>query len=370
MALTGRAAPAAGVPPELQRELDRVYSRAIQLRRSRRRVAPASCVVIFAAAVLAVVLLRPLGPVTPAPSASSYPADLLALRPATTSAGADSGQGLLDSYVVLVSSTTGNVVRVLTGEIPATVDDLALSPDGRTAYYVLGGQADGAIEEVSTAGGPSREVAQGFDPVVSPDGRYLAFVSPSDDLVVLDLTTGEQRVLGQTVVIVPPVWAGDSYQLAMVVSALCAPGHTCPHGTAFTVYDLRPGASTTHPAAGGVIDTTSTALTIASGPRPGTISATFPAVGSGQPRSMLEVVDADRPGSAAVVLTTLAGAYPAHAGPTYPGLVSVSASGRYALVSGVSGSGNGYAVIDLLSGRQVGTVPDPSASYPFSEPVW
>lgn len=109
---------------------------------------------------------------------------------------------------------------------------LAVTPDG-TAAFVTAAPVDrgwdSLLYRVSLADGSAQQVADGWDPAVSPDGRTLAFVGPqpgdeSETLFavhLLDLATGAVRYLtgeqycGCELLPGEPTWSPDGRQLAV-----------------------------------------------------------------------------------------------------------------------------------------------------------
>jgi hypothetical protein len=111
-----------------------------------------------------------------------------------------------------VVTPDGAEVRELATKVAVTrfAPRLAVSPDSGTIYFDNGrrsvrnecpvnGQGVDVIEAVSRTGGPVAEVTRGRSPTLSPDGRRLAFLRPSDcfgnndHLVVRDLASGTER---------------------------------------------------------------------------------------------------------------------------------------------------------------------------------
>jgi hypothetical protein len=96
---------------------------------------------------------------------------------------------IVDGKVVVLSSEDGSVVRTLAeggeAEGPSSV---AVSADGTTVYFTRADPdalceqgAASQIVSVPIDGGPITIVASGQDPVVSPDGRYLAYATGGPD---------------------------------------------------------------------------------------------------------------------------------------------------------------------------------------------
>lgn len=97
------------------------------------------------------------------------------------------------------------------------------SPDGKELIYSMQGtlwrQRLGSEEATQLTDGPGYD----YQPDWSPDGRYVAYVSYERDampLRLLDLTTGESRVLlDNAAVNVEPRWSPDGTRLAFVSTA-------------------------------------------------------------------------------------------------------------------------------------------------------
>lgn len=96
----------------------------------------------------------------------------------------------------LLSSQTGAVLRVLAAVGPDfTNNGVTRSPDGRWIYATWIGKHSLRIERISAAGGPRTFIAYGSQPTISPDGRYLAYITGKDDhfLAVRDLRGDRTR---------------------------------------------------------------------------------------------------------------------------------------------------------------------------------
>jgi len=134
--------------------------------------------------------------------------------------------------VIQVASTAdGRVLARLASTYTLyTQNGLARSPDGAIIYFdrlLPIGRGEVEISAVSAAGGPVTNVAQGIDPVVSPDGRYLAYEPASSDLepvAITNLTTGATRTIdlykllaGYAIQFGKGVsWLSDNDQLAVI----------------------------------------------------------------------------------------------------------------------------------------------------------
>ena len=96
---------------------------------------------------------------------------------------------VVDEKVVVVSSKDGRVVRTLAkGAKSDGASSVEVSPDGMTVYFTRADpealcEQEGAPQIVSVPieGGPITVVASGRDPIVSPDGRYLAYATAGPD---------------------------------------------------------------------------------------------------------------------------------------------------------------------------------------------
>lgn len=98
--------------------------------------------------------------------------------------------------LTVASSATGRPVRVLLrAGSKFTGNGIALSPDGRWLYTVWIGQHSLRIERVSTTTGKRTYIADGAQPAISADGRYLAYASglEAQSVSVRDLRTGATR---------------------------------------------------------------------------------------------------------------------------------------------------------------------------------
>jgi hypothetical protein len=106
--------------------------------------------------------------------------------------------------VVVISTATGHVMRTLATDVSIFapgLPDVSVAPGG-TVYFesatpstsTTGIDSGDQIFSVPITGGPVRAVAAGSDPQVSPNGRFLAFISANP--------SGEA---GEAPYLVPPV---------------------------------------------------------------------------------------------------------------------------------------------------------------------
>ncbi len=154
----------------------------------------------------------------------------------------------------IAAVTTGGALEVLdpaTGAAERTLatgavgDSVALSPNGRTVYFVVARGCQREIESVPAAGGTPAPVVEGTAPAVSPDGTALAYArqpnestpgcqmatgNPASEfaVVVRRLATGSETTYplspqavasGLPMPIMHLSWAPDSRRLAVSVSA-------------------------------------------------------------------------------------------------------------------------------------------------------
>jgi hypothetical protein len=96
--------------------------------------------------------------------------------------------------MTLRSPSSGVVTETL-GQLgqPLTNNGIAESPDGKNIYVTLIGKKQLYIEQISTVTKKQTFFADGVEPAVSPDDRYVAYSAGPDDtkiLAVKSLSTG------------------------------------------------------------------------------------------------------------------------------------------------------------------------------------
>lgn len=141
----------------------------------------------------------------PAPSASA--GQPTSIPPTTRSATPVSIVAADERRVVVLDQSGSAAPRTLfdlgpstsSDEQPPIIGGVALSGDGRTAYFdVVGMPEASSMNQIPVAGGPKQEIGRGVAPVPSPDGSLLALIdAPEPDvpafLVVRPLAGGAQR---------------------------------------------------------------------------------------------------------------------------------------------------------------------------------
>jgi hypothetical protein len=149
--------------------------------------------------------------------------------PSASRPSAEIAAAIGDKLVVLAADDGRTVRTLATAPSLRTIGPFSASPDGSDVYYSLIDSCDRPTEiwrvPSDGAGEPTR-VALGGLPLVSPDGRWLAFAERLTldhpclydvDLVVRDLTTGEEirfPVAGGGFV-EPLAWYPDSTKLVV-----------------------------------------------------------------------------------------------------------------------------------------------------------
>ena len=109
-----------------------------------------------------------------------------------------------DFRVVVVSTTNGNVERTLASNVSILapgLPNISVSPNGMVFFesatpapYNHAFDTGDQVFTVPISGGQVRDIGSGSDPQVSPDGRFLAFISP-----------GPAGQAGEAPYLVPPV---------------------------------------------------------------------------------------------------------------------------------------------------------------------
>jgi hypothetical protein len=188
------------------------------------RIAPllGLCLILTAAAVVAVALARaPSAPHPTAPSAvSSAPVPSVLVVHTPTATG-------LPGTIEVVDSGTGRVIRTLGSAYdPYLMNGFQLSADRSTLYYTRLNEPAQTIEIVAAplAGGPSRVVAHGIDPQLSPDGALMSYrpYGQQQTIDVMTLRTG--RVVeahlptsDPSVDVFGSSWLPDAHQLLVTI---------------------------------------------------------------------------------------------------------------------------------------------------------
>jgi hypothetical protein len=171
--------------------------------RARRWLVPlaalAAVVVVIGGVALAVALL----PSRPVPVSASRPA-LSGGLPSRPAADPPAVAVVLQSragnqqQVSLLSPVTGRILRQVTYVGGSLTDNgMALSPDSRFVYVTMSGPGLIHIDRISVATGHRGFVADGAQPAVSPDGRYLAYATGPQftGIAVRDLASGRTTMI-------------------------------------------------------------------------------------------------------------------------------------------------------------------------------
>lgn len=188
-------------PQSAELEAQALFEEAHRRRRRRRRFFVAGAAVVLAAVVVAALVTETTPSPHPAPAARHHP------NPGT---GGPSAAHQMPSQMVvwaqdgkttsvqIIDSRSGHVERTLSRDdgLFRMSPNPSAAPDG-TVYFDTG--AAGPVEEIVSVpitGGTPKVVAVGHHPVVSPDGRYLAYLTWTDltnapeGVVVMDRGTG------------------------------------------------------------------------------------------------------------------------------------------------------------------------------------
>jgi len=117
------------------------------------------------------------------------------------------------------TDSTGHVDLILEVE-ETTLSDVTLSPDGSTLVFTILGH----LFQVAATGGPAEQLTFGpsfdSDPVFSPDGTRIAFVSDRDgsdgNVFVLDSESGDVGRVTSVQQAARPVWTPDGQGVAFL----------------------------------------------------------------------------------------------------------------------------------------------------------
>jgi len=138
-----------------------------------------------------------------------------------------------DDALVVMSADNGHVVRTLTHDVGFTLAGIAATPDGQTIYFTRHFGALpcelGEIAKVDRNGGPVRRVTTGINPVISPDGRTLAYATTATGadpcslrgaIVLRDLASGSEQEfgIGAATSAQPLAWSPDGTHLIVASS--------------------------------------------------------------------------------------------------------------------------------------------------------
>jgi hypothetical protein len=142
-----------------------------------------------------------------------------------------SGSARAPAYSIeMMSPRTGRVAKVVPRA--STGNGFALSPDSKNVFVVGPGSIQ--IRRISVATGKISFVADGAYPAVSPDSRYLAYVTGREftDIAVRDLRTGGTRVInlrsliGKSGILLnggTVTWLGDGTEILAVPGEVGGP---------------------------------------------------------------------------------------------------------------------------------------------------
>ena len=186
-------------PTDAPADIDALFREAKRRRRRRWLVG----VLVLALLVLAAVTVRASPLASPRTPPHLRSGDKVS--PALSSGSPREIVGWTSSFKVdVVSTATGHVVRTLASNVAIFAPGLpnvSVAPGG-TVYFESAEPAPSSkavdtgdqIFSVPITGGPARDIAAGSDPQVSPNGRFLAFISP-----------GPAGQAGEAPYLVPPV---------------------------------------------------------------------------------------------------------------------------------------------------------------------
>jgi Tol biopolymer transport system component len=215
---------AAGSLPRTAGDWDGVRGAAVH-RRHQRRTQASVAIAAIAAITLGVIL------------ATGNTDDRSIVTAAPTSAQV---VATIDGRVVVLSGDDGEAVRTLSEAAPdLDATSVTATPDGETVYVQRGTECDGqappSIWRLPASGGPATEIGVGIRPLVSPDGRWLAYAASTDDapgdcgpfdrLVAVDLqgqsadgSVGAYLDFAPSGYATPIAWSADSASLAIFVN--------------------------------------------------------------------------------------------------------------------------------------------------------
>ena len=171
--------------------------------RARRWLAPlaalAAVVVVIGGVALAVGRLSsaPIQPSAPPPAPSGLQPSRPAADPPAFAVVLQSRTGS-QQWVRFLSPLTGRILRQAASFAGSLTDNgMALSPDSRFLYVTLSGPGQIHIDRISVATGHRSFVADGAQPAVSPDGRYLAYATGRQftGIAVRDLASGRTTMI-------------------------------------------------------------------------------------------------------------------------------------------------------------------------------
>jgi hypothetical protein len=126
------------------------------------------------------------------------------------------------------SAKTGQLVKNLGPIAGYTNNGLALSPDGQYVYLTVIKSRSIAIERIRVDSGQETPFADGEQPSISPNGRFVAYgaapTTSSKNLIVRDLTSGTTRSMnlqkllgGQTDLLNASIkWLGNGSQIVVL----------------------------------------------------------------------------------------------------------------------------------------------------------
>jgi hypothetical protein len=145
-------------------------------------------------------------------------------------------------WIKLFSPVTGRIVhQVAAFGDTLTGNGMALSPDSRFIYATLSRPGPISIHRISVATGRRAFIADGAQPAISPDGRYLAYATGRhfNSLAIRDLRAGTTRTVDLARVIGADsellngqiTWLGSGAQIVVM-----------PAGFSFTSSRVQPSS--------------------------------------------------------------------------------------------------------------------------------